>query len=178
MVRSDFDTGMTQNDYDELSRVFAEDEDYAKVADEAAEYYLDLVQLGPEGFAEEYPEDGDEEDYIEDEDEYSEDEESDTDDEDYETWHKNTFGDDEPTVAQQKAERVAKVEIKCSHCDVKSVDVKQFGIIIEFGGKFDDDCKALVADIREDLKNEGFENINSTLYGTTAVINYIPGEKI
>lgn len=57
MVAMDFCTGHPADPADEsLRQVFEEDPDFEGVIDEAIEYYTDLIDLGPEGFAEDFPE--------------------------------------------------------------------------------------------------------------------------
>ena len=54
MVQTDFEVGQITNDYDELVDLLKEDEDLANVAEKAASYYMELVELGPAGFYEEF----------------------------------------------------------------------------------------------------------------------------
>lgn len=70
MVKMDFETGITENDYDEVMSLMEEDENLAPVADEATDYYFELLDMGPAGFYEEFPELDWDEDYVN---QYSED---------------------------------------------------------------------------------------------------------
>lgn len=55
MVAMDFCSGhLSDPDDMQLREVFEEDPDFENVIDEALDYYFDLIDLGPEGFAEEF----------------------------------------------------------------------------------------------------------------------------
>ena len=55
MVAMDFGTGLPIDPSDpSLRGVFEEDPDFENQVDEAVEYYTELIDLGPEGFAEEF----------------------------------------------------------------------------------------------------------------------------
>lgn len=64
MAEMDFDAGLPESDYDEVLAMMKENEDLALVAEEAADYYFELVNLGPEGFREEFSDEEDEEPYY------------------------------------------------------------------------------------------------------------------
>ena len=53
MVQADFECGHTM-DYEEALDGMEEDEDLGSVAEDAANYYVELVQMGPAGFYEEF----------------------------------------------------------------------------------------------------------------------------
>lgn len=54
MVLMDFETSQTENDWNELYNLLSEDDDFEDVLPEAADYYFELLEMGPAGFYEEF----------------------------------------------------------------------------------------------------------------------------
>lgn len=54
MVQTDFESGQTENDYEELVDLLKEDSDFAGVEGAAASYYMELLEYGPAGFYKEF----------------------------------------------------------------------------------------------------------------------------
>lgn len=54
MVLMDFESGQTENDWDELYNLLDEEGDYEGVLEEATDYYFELLEMGPAGFYEEF----------------------------------------------------------------------------------------------------------------------------
>lgn len=63
IAKADFECGMPQNDYTAILECMEEDDDIEHV-NAAAEYYQELIEMGPAGFYEEFPEMDWSDDYI------------------------------------------------------------------------------------------------------------------
>jgi ribosomal protein S20 len=149
-VKSDFETGMTENDYDEVKAMMEEDEELAPVADEATDYYFELLEMGPAGFYEEFPELDWDEDFINQygDDNYSED----TDDRIYDDDYVYKYISPE----EQKLYNLFKGP--CDHCDTVvtfEIPTISYGNIW-FDGEIDEQEDRCIQNIVDNLKNAGY----------------------
>lgn len=161
MVKMDFETGLTENDYDEVMSLMEEDEDLAPVAGEATDYYFELLDMGPAEFYEEFPEMNWDEDYVN---QYSEDNDAEI--------HDDEYAYEYASPERQKLYNLFKKP--CDHCDTVltfEVPSMTFGTIW-FDGEIGGQENRCIQRIVDNLKNEGYTTARSINKGDHCTITW------
>ena len=163
MVKMDFETGMTENDYDEVMSLMEEDENLAPVADEATDYYFELLDMGPAGFYEEFPEMNWDEDSVN---QYSEGNDAEILDDEYEYEYEY--------VSPEKQKLYDLFKKPCDHCDTVltfEIPSMTYGTIW-FDGEIGEQESRCIQRIVDNLKNEGYTTARSINKGDHCTITW------